>query len=159
MSKSISAGLLMYRLREGTLEVFLAHPGGPFFAAKDEGAWGIPKGLIDGGEELLAAARREFEEETGIAPSEPYRALGSIRQPSGKVVHAWAFRHDADPPPAIRSNTFELEWPPRSGKRQVFPEIDRAAFFPVEEARLKINQHQRAFIERLEEELAKQSEK
>src|SRR5262252_3749819 len=124
----LSAGLLMYRRREGGLEVFLVHPGGPFWAKKDLGAWSIPKGEYDEGEEPLAAARREFEEETGIQPEGHFVPLKTIKQPGGKTVLAWAFEGDADVA-AIKSNTFSMEWPPHSGKQQDFPEVDRAGWF------------------------------
>jgi predicted NUDIX family NTP pyrophosphohydrolase len=145
----ISAGLLMYRLRAGHLEVLLAHPGGPFFANKDLGAWTIPKGLVDEDEDQLAAARREFEEETGAKPEGDFVPLGEVRQKGGKTVVAWAFEGDLDPA-AITSNTFKKEWPPRSGRWQTFPEIDRAAFFSLDEARTKINPAQAEFLSRLE---------
>ena len=129
-SRKESAGLLMYRAAGGALEVFLAHPGGPLFRNKDDGAWTIPKGEIDGDDEPLATAQREFEEETGITPRGEYRSLGSVRQKGGKLVRAWAFAcpdgYDDSKP--IRSNTFTMEWPPRSGKQQEFPEVDAARF-------------------------------
>jgi predicted NUDIX family NTP pyrophosphohydrolase len=144
-----SAGLLMCRARGGPLEVLLVHPGGPFFAKKDEGAWTIPKGLVDPGEEPLAAALREFREETALSVSpERIHPLGTIRQRGGKLVHAWAFVGDCDPD-AIRSNTFELEWPPRSGRVRAFPEIDRAAFFDLEHARRKIMPAQCPLLDRV----------
>src|SRR5215472_2928859 len=130
----ISAGLLLYRVRHGALEVFLVHPGGPFWVKKDAGAWSIPKGEAAAGEALLTAAQREFREETGLAVAGDFRALAPVRQPSGKVVHAWAIEADCDAG-AIRSNTFEMEWPPRSGRRQVFPEVDRAAWLDLATAR------------------------
>ena len=133
----ISAGLLMYRIREGVLQVLLAHPGGPLFRHKDEGAWSIPKGEIGLGEDLLDTAQREFQEETGIRPCGPFVALTPIQQKGGKMVHAWAFEGDCDPA-HIKSNTFTMEWPPRSGQRREFPEIDRAEFFDLEMARWKI---------------------
>src|SRR5205814_3451337 len=123
-----SAGLLLFRRPGGRLEVFLAHPGGPFWAARDDGAWTIPKGLVEPGEDPLAAARREFEEETGIRPAGPYLPLGSVRQKAGKVVHAWAWEGDADPE-KVMSNTMSVEWPPGSGRRVAFPEVDRCAWF------------------------------
>ena len=144
-----SAGLLLVRVRESRLEVLLAHPGGPFFAKKDEGAWTIPKGELEPGEDELAAARREFAEETGVRPEGPFAKLETIRQKGGKVVHAWACLGDCDPQ-AIRSNTFVLEWPPRSGKQREFPEIDRAEFFPLEEARRKLNAAQRPWLDEVE---------
>jgi predicted NUDIX family NTP pyrophosphohydrolase len=136
----ISAGLLMYRGRNehrGSPEVLLAHPGGPFWKNKDDGAWMIPKGEVEEGEELLAAAIREFTEETGLTAVEPFLALGQVKHKSGKTVHAWAFQGDCDPT-EIRSNTFELEWPPKSGRKQEFPEIDRAEFFDLSTARRKM---------------------
>jgi predicted NUDIX family NTP pyrophosphohydrolase len=145
----LSAGLLMYRFRAGQLEVLLGHPGGPFFTNKDLGAWTIPKGLVDEAEDQLAAARREFEEETGTRPEGRFVPLGEVLQKGGKTVVAWAFEGDLDPA-AIRSNTFQREWPPRSGRWQTFPEIDRAAFFSIEEARGKINPAQAEFLSRLE---------
>lgn len=139
----------MYRVRNGRLEIFLAHPGGPFFKNKDRGYWSIPKGEIDSKEDALAAAIREFIEETGIIPAGDFIPLGSVIQKSGKIVHAWAFAGDRDECTSIVSNTFEMEWPPHSGKMQQFPEIDRAGFFPVAEAMDKINEAQREFIRRL----------
>lgn len=136
-TNKISAGLLMYRVRNGALEIFLAHPGGPFFKKKDEGVWTVPKGEIEPDEEPLAAAIREFREETGIIARGPYTELTPIKQKSGKRVCAWAFEGDTDPE-AIVSNTFTMEWPPRSGRQQEFPEVDRADFFRVEEAKRKI---------------------
>ncbi len=147
---TISAGLLMYRVRNGLLEVFLAHPGGPFFKNKDKGYWSIPKGEIGPEESALDAAIREFKEETGIMPEGDFIPLGTVMQKSGKTVHAWAIAGDWDERKPIVSNTFEIEWPPRSGKKQQFPEIDRAEFFSVTEALDKINEAQREFIRRLE---------
>lgn len=150
MSKS--AGLLLYRrARGGELELLLVHPGGPFFARKDAGAWTIPKGLVDAGESELDAARRELAEETSLVLDENAELLdlGEVRQRGSKVVHAWAVEADCDPRD-VRSNTFELEWPPRSGRRLRFPEIDRAAWFGVEEARHRVDTAQVAFVERLE---------
>lgn len=144
-----SAGLLMYRTRNGDLEVLLAHPGGPFWRNKDAGAWSIPKGEIDPGEDPLLAAQREFTEETGLAASGPFTPLGGIKQKSGKIVQAWAFASDCDPA-SIKSNTFKLEWPPKSGKFQDVPEIDQAAFWPIPQARLKINPAQAPFLDALE---------
>lgn len=148
MSK-ISAGLLVCRVCDGVAQVLLVHPGGPFFAKKDDGAWSIPKGLAEPGEDLLGAARRETTEETGIAidAGATFVPLGTVRQKGGKVVHAWAFAGDCDPA-AIVSNTFEMEWPPRSGRRASFPEVDRAAFFDRETALRKILEAQRPFVER-----------
>ena len=143
-----SAGLLLYRRRAGAFEVFLVHPGGPFWARRDDGAWSIPKGEHDAGEDPLAAARREFAEETGIAPAGNAVALAPIRQKGGKVVRAFALEGDCDPS-AIRSNTFTVEWPPRSGRQKAFPEIDRAAWFSLDEARRKLNPAQSALIDEL----------
>ena len=144
-----SAGLLMYRRRALSFEVLLVHPGGPFFARKDDGSWSVPKGLVDEGEDELAAARREFDEETGFAiASTQFTALGDVRLKSGKRVVAWAFEGDADPA-ALDSNEFELEWPPRSGRRRSFPEVDRAGWFEPEAASIKINVRQVPFLERL----------
>ena len=138
----------MYRIREGRPEVFLVHPGGPFWARKDQGAWSIPKGEFAPGEDALAVARREFEEETGILPQGEFIALRPCRQSGGKVVHAWAFEGDCDPT-VIVSNTFVMEWPPGSGRRQAFPEVDRAAWFPLEEASQKILKGQAGLLAEL----------
>lgn len=152
MSKKISAGLLMYRKKNEPLEVFLVHPGGPYFQNKDEGAWTIPKGEVDEEEDVLGTAVREFWEETGIRPSGSFVSLGAVKQKGGKVVHAWAFEGDWDErSQPIQSNDFEIEWPPRSGRKQRFPEIDQAQFFPIEIARRKINPAQVDFLERLVE--------
>ncbi len=140
---------MMYRFSDSVLEVFLVHPGGPFWAAKDEGAWSIPKGLIEPGEDSFAAAKREFEEETSIPSSEPYFDLGEIRQKSGKRILAWAFERRGEVPP-VKSNLFSMEWPPRSGLKKEFPEIDKGEFFSLPEARRKINQSQVDFLDRLE---------
>jgi predicted NUDIX family NTP pyrophosphohydrolase len=145
----------MYRRSGPGLELFLVHPGGPFFRKKDDGAWSVPKGLIEGSEDPLNAARREFTEETGLpTPEAGYLALGEVQQKSGKLVRAWAFEGDCDPD-AIVSNTFDLEWPPRSGKMQTFPEIDRAGFLSAAVARKKLNPAQVVFLDRLEEQLGK----
>lgn len=146
----VSAGLLMYRIQEGQLQVLLAHPGGPFFRNKDDGAWSIPKGEIEPGEDLLEAAKREFEEETGVTPSGPFTALTPVKQKGGKIVHAWAFEGDCDPG-AVVSNCFTMEWPPRSGRRIEFPEVDRADFFDPSAAKRKIKAGQEALLEELEE--------
>jgi predicted NUDIX family NTP pyrophosphohydrolase len=152
MSKDgkVSAGLLMYRLREARLEVFLAHPGGPFFKNKDDGHWTIPKGETEPGEELVAAALREFKEETGIEPRGGLIELGSVKQKGGKVVHAWAFEGDRDETHPLESSTFEIEWPPRSGRKQHFPEIDCVSFFSIPEARRKLKETQHPFLQRLQ---------
>lgn len=148
----LSAGLLMFRRRQG-LELLLVHPGGPFFRNKDEGAWSIPKGEVEEGAEPYAAALREFSEETGAAaPRGELVPLGEIRQKGGKRVVAWAVEGDLDPS-SVKSNTFEMEWPPRSGRKQRFPEIDRAEFFPLELARRKVNPAQAELVERLEQKL------
>lgn len=149
-----SAGLLLFRRSAGEVEVLLVHPGGPFFAKKDLGAWSIPKGELDAGEEPLAAARRELTEETGLAVDGPFLPLGAVRQSSAKTVHAWAVEADCDPA-TIKANTFELEWPPRSGRRQQFPEVDRAAWFSLPAAREKLHPGQIPFLDHLVTALAK----
>ena len=151
---SVSAGLLLYRRTRGALEIFLAHPGGPFWANRDAGAWTIPKGAVNEGEDLIDAACREFREETGIAAQPPFLALGSIRQKAGKVVHAWAWEGDADPD-RIESNLTRSEWPRGSGRWLTYPEIDRCAWYDAAAARGKINPAQAAFIDRLEAELGR----
>jgi predicted NUDIX family NTP pyrophosphohydrolase len=148
LSAQTSAGLLIYQLRAGTPEVLLVHPGGPFWAGKDEHAWSIPKGLFDPGEDPLAAAVREFQEETGLSIGGTFVALTPRKQPSGKVVHAFALEHDLDPS-AIRSNTFSMEWPRRSGRLQSFPEVDRAGWFSLEIARVKLHRGQVGFVDEL----------
>lgn len=142
----LSAGLLMYRFRGDALEVLLVHLGGPFWARKDQ--WFIPKGALEEGEEELEAAIREFTEETGLTSKPPFLALGSVQHKSGKRVIAWAFAGDADPT-AVRSNMFRMEWPPRSGKFQEFPEIDRADFFTEEAAKVKMHPAEFEFFPRL----------
>jgi predicted NUDIX family NTP pyrophosphohydrolase len=139
----------MYRAGSNGLEVLLVHPGGPFFVRKDEGAWTIPKGEAAADEDLLTRARIEFAEELGFEPKGELLSLGAIRQKGGKTVHAWAFPGDLPNEFVIRSNTFQLEWPPHSGKRQNFAEIDRAAFFSLEVAQRKINPAQVSLLERL----------
>jgi len=143
-----SAGLLMYRRRGGAPEVLLVHPGGPFWARKDQGAWSIPKGEYEPGEDPLVAARREFAEETGIVPEGEFVALTPLRQRAGKIVRAFAFEGDLDPE-RIKSNTFVMEWPPRSGRQQEFPEVDRAGWFPLEVAKQKLLAAQVALVEEL----------
>lgn len=143
-----SAGLLLFRLVPAGLELFLAHPGGPFWHNRDAGAWTIPKGVAEEGEDILAAACREFEEETGVHPEGPFLPLGSIRQKAGKVVHAWAWEGDADPA-RISSNTMRTEWPRASGRFITFPEVDRCGWFDAEAARDKINPAQAELIDRL----------
>jgi predicted NUDIX family NTP pyrophosphohydrolase len=151
MAAKISAGLLMFRKTTAGLEVLLAHPGGPFFKNKDDGVWTIPKGVAEPGEDLLERARIEFEEELGIKPSGEPVFLGTVRQKGGKTVHAWAIEGDLPANFEARSNTFQLEWPPRSGKFQSFPEVDRAQFFCREEAGRKINPAQKEFLDRVQE--------
>lgn len=142
----------MYRRSGPTTEVFLVHPGGPFWTKKDAGAWTIPKGLADAGEDLLAAAQREFHEETGFTAGGEFRPLGAFKQPGGKLVHAWAVEGDCDPTQLV-SNLFEMEWPPRSGKRAPFPEIDRGDWFGVSEALEKILRGQQPILLKLFSEL------
>jgi predicted NUDIX family NTP pyrophosphohydrolase len=149
----VSAGLLMYRIKEGDVEFFLVHPGGPLWARKDEGVWSIPKGLVEEGEDILEAAKREFEEETGIKVNAgQFIPLSPVRLKSGKKVYAWAFEGDCNPSD-IESNTFQMQWPPGSGQMREFPEIDRAGWFGPEEAKQKLNPAQVPFIEELIEKL------
>ena len=148
-ARNVSAGLLLFRRGPGGLEVFLAHPGGPFWADKDAGAWTVPKGLVEPGEDPLAAACREFEEETGVRPRGPYLPLGSVRQKAGKVIHAWAWEGDADPA-GVTSNPTRVEWPRGSGRWLTFPEVDRCGWFAPPAAREKLNPAQAEFIDRLE---------
>jgi len=147
--KRTSAGLLLFRETSGELEVLLVHPGGPFFVKKDQGHWSIPKGEIDGDEDLLAAAWRELEEETGFAARQGSEIpLGQVTQKGGKIVHAWAVRGDADVT-QLRSNEFELEWPPKSGRLRSFPEVDRAEWFAIDEARRRIKEAQEPLLDTL----------
>jgi len=149
-----SAGLLMFRKNNELLEFLLVHPGGPFFRNKDNGAWTIPKGEAAEGEDLLVRAQLEFREELGVNPSaSDWIELGTVKQKGGKTVHAWAFEGELPPDFVVASNTFTMEWPPRSGRTQEFPEIDRAEFFPIELAKEKINQAQVEFLDRLLEHL------
>jgi predicted NUDIX family NTP pyrophosphohydrolase len=146
-----SAGILLYRKRpagDGAVEVFLVHPGGPYFAKKDLGAWTIPKGLCEPGEDELACAQRELTEETGVIARGSFASLGEATQKSGKIVVAWAVEQDSDPA-ALRSNFFSMEWPPRSGQKAQFPEVDRGAWFGLAEARDKILAAQAVFLDRL----------
>ena len=152
MRSRISAGLVLYRLRSG-LEIFIAHPGGPLFTNKDDGHWTIPKGEVEPGEDLIATAVREFEEEVGFAvdPSCKFIPLGTIQQKGGKMVYAWAVEGDIDAAHLLRSNTFRMEWPPASGTMRDFPEVDRAQFFPIAEAKTKLKPAQVPLLERLEQ--------
>ncbi|MFN3148538.1 NUDIX domain-containing protein [Bremerella sp.] len=152
-NSKLSAGLLMFRRCEAEVQVLLAHPGGPYFRKKDAGAWSIPKGEVEDGEEYLATAQREFHEETGFTATGPFIELTPIKQKGGKTVHAWGFEGDCDPA-AIISNTFPMEWPPKSGRQVEFPEIDRAEFFDLTTARQKINAAQAALLDELAEKLA-----
>jgi predicted NUDIX family NTP pyrophosphohydrolase len=151
-TSNISAGLLAFR-RKDRLEVLLAHPGGPFWAKKDDGVWTIPKGLAEPGADLLATARREFTEETNLSAAGVFIALAPVKQKSGKVVHAWAFEADFDLA-SFASNTFDIEWPPKSGRRQRFPEIDRIAYFELPAAAIKILAYQLPFLRELEQRVA-----
>ena len=143
-----SAGILLYRIQQNNIEIFLVHPGGPFWSKKDDGAWSIPKGEFNENEEPLAAAKREFEEETGIKISGDFMQLSPVKQKGGKMVYAWAVEGDIDPE-KIKSNSFELEWPPRSGKMKSFPEIDKAGWFHLSDAQKKILEAQSALIREL----------
>lgn len=147
-----SAGILVYRLRSKAIEVFLVHPGGPFWKNKDDGAWSIPKGEYTEDEDPLEAAKREFEEETGIPCDGDFIKLEPVKQKSGKLVLAWALEKDIDPD-KIKSNLFSMEWPPKSGKMQEFPEIDKGKWYDLNEAKQKINSSQAAFIDQLVEKL------
>jgi predicted NUDIX family NTP pyrophosphohydrolase len=149
-SRGLSAGILLYRRRSGTLEVFLVHPGGPYWARRDDGAWQIPKGLVQAGEDPLQAARREFAEEVGSAVEREAAPLGRIRQAGGKWVEAFAIAGDVNPD-LVTSNRVELEWPPHSGVRQTFPEIDRAGWFALTDARRKMLSSQVQLLDRLEQ--------
>lgn len=146
--RQISAGILVFR-RRGDFEILLAHPGGPFWAKKDAGVWTIPKGLVESGDDIVAAARREFSEETNLVAKGDLIELAPVRQKSGKLLHAFALEEDFDLDP-FTSNTFELEWPPRSGRRQSFPEIDRIAYFDLPTAKLKIIPYQLLLLSELE---------
>lgn len=147
-----SAGILLFRYEHRRLEVLLGHPGGPFWADRDAGAWSIPKGLIEDAEDPLAAAKREFQEETGFAVAGDFIELGTLRQPSRKTIYVWALEKDIDETGVV-SNTFALEWPKRSGKIQHYPEIDRADWFGLDEARVRIASGQAGFLDRLVEKL------
>jgi len=147
-----SAGIFMYRFREMKLQVFLVHPGGPFWARKDKAAWSIPKGEFDDLEAPLEAAKREFQEETGISVTGDFIDLGEVKQPGRKIIYVWAVEGDCDPA-AIKSNTFEMQWPPKSGKYKSFPEVDRAGWFSLGAAREKLHKGQVVLIDRLAEKL------
>jgi predicted NUDIX family NTP pyrophosphohydrolase len=147
-----SAGILLYRFQKDGVEVFLVHPGGPFWANKDKGSWSVPKGEYNDDEDALKAAQREFQEETGLSIQGNFIELGEVRQPSGKRVRVWALENDQEVE-NIRSNTFQLEWPPKSGKIQEFPEVDRGGWFSIPEARQKILKGQFPFLDKLEEKI------
>ena len=148
MAGKQSAGLLLYRRHQGAWQVFLVHPGGPFWKAKDLGAWSIPKGEFEAGEDPLEAAKREFREETGLVIEGDALALTPIKQTGGKLIHAWTLEGDCDPG-AIRSNTFSIEWPPRSGKVRQFPEVDRGEWFRLDDAQERLTKGQRGFVDQL----------
>lgn len=150
---NVSAGLLLFRRGGDAIEVFLAHPGGPFWRDRDAGAWTIPKGVVEEGEDLLDAARREFEEETSVQPLGPFLSLGSVRQKAGKLIHAWAWEGDADPA-TIVSNTMRTEWPRGSGRWIEFPEVDRCAWFDPATAKQRMNPAQAELVDRLQAALA-----
>lgn len=150
MGYKLSAGVLLYRLRSGEPQVFLVHPGGPFWEKKDEGVWSIPKGVYEEGDDPLTTAKREFQEETGSEVSGEFRALTPLTQPSGKVVSAWAMEGDLDAT-TVKSNTFSLEWPPHSGTMQEFPEVDRGGWFDLPTARMKLQSGQRGFLDQLQQ--------
>ena len=149
MARKESAGIMLYRYSDSKLEIFLVHPGGPFWKNKDAGAWSIPKGEFEPGEDQLEAARREFHEETGCSVDGSFIALPPVRQPGGKVVHAWAVEGDCEAE-SIKSNSFTMEWPPRSGQRKEFPEVDRAGWFSLEPARKKILKGQLMLLDELQ---------
>lgn len=149
-AKKLSAGILVYRRLGGEMEVFLVHPGGPFWAKKDEGAWSIPKGEYEAGDDPFTAAKREFREETGIEIDGAFHPLSALKQPSGKVISAWAVEGDVDVT-TVTSNTFALEWPPKSGKTREFPEVDRGAWFDLPTARVKLLVGQRGLLDQLEQ--------
>lgn len=153
MAHKKAAGILLYRIRGGELEVFLVHPGGPFWAKKDDGAWSIPKGEFSEDEEPLRAAKREFQEETGFSIEGNFLALAPLKQRGGKLVYAWALEGDCAAG-AIKSNTFSMEWPPRSGNRKEYPEVDRAGWFTTESAKRKIVSAQVGFLDELQQILA-----
>jgi predicted NUDIX family NTP pyrophosphohydrolase len=152
MPRKQSAGLLLFRRRGSSLEVLLVHPGGPLWARKDDGAWSIPKGEVEENEDILAAARREVDEETGARPSGTFISLSPVRQTGGKIVHVWAVESDFDPA-SLKSNVFEMEWPPKSGSRRSFPEVDRAGWFDLETAGRKILASQAIVLKHLKDRL------
>jgi predicted NUDIX family NTP pyrophosphohydrolase len=152
MTKKMSAGVLLYRTRDRRIEVFLVHPGGPYWKNKDAGSWTIPKGEIEEGDDPLATARREFHEETGSHVTGEFAPLAPLRQTGGKLVHAWAVKGDIDAA-SLTSNKFLMEWPPRSGQQREFPEIDRGEWFPMPMAKEKILPAQQGFLEQLEQRL------
>lgn len=152
MSPKTSAGILLYRIIEGDLEVFLVHPGGPYWEKKDEGAWSVPKGEFEEGEDSLEAARREFHEETGSDVKGDFMELKPLKQPSGKIVYVWAVEGNIDAA-SIESNLFTMEWPPNSGKEQEFPEVDRGDWFTIPEAREKLVKGQVGFLDELQKKL------
>lgn len=154
--KNVSAGLLLFRRSGKGLGVFLAHPGGPFWSGRDLGAWTVPKGLVEDGEDSLTTAVREFEEETGIHPEAPFLSLGSVRQKAGKLVHAWAWEGGADPR-RVKGNSMRAEWPRGSGRWLTFPEVDRCEWFDACSARHKINPAQAELIDRLEAAISDQA--
>jgi predicted NUDIX family NTP pyrophosphohydrolase len=158
MAKKNSFGILMYRRRNSSFEVLLVHPGGPFWAKKDAGAWSIPKGELAEREDPLDAAKREFQEETGCSVNGDFIALTPVKQPGGKIVCAWAVEGDCDAE-SIKSNTFLIEWPPRSGKSREFPEVDRAAWFSLEVAKEKISKGQIGLLEQLEQLLSRERDR
>ena len=143
-----AAGILLYRKSRTGIEVLLAHPGGPLWARKDYGVWTLPKGQFTDGELPLDAAKREFEEEMGTAPTGEFQTLGTLKQPSGKVIHVWAAESDFDAA-GVKSNLFSMEWPPKSGRMSEFPEVDRAGWFPIDQARIRILKGQAPFLDRL----------
>jgi len=149
MAAKRSAGILLYRMRAGALEVFLVHPGGPFWAKKDAGAWSIPKGEYEAGDDAFETAKREFLEETGSPVSGEFAPLNPLQQKSGKLVHAWAVEGDIDASTLV-SNTFSMEWPPKSGKQREFPEVDRGEWFDMTTARIKLQEGQLGFLDELE---------
>jgi predicted NUDIX family NTP pyrophosphohydrolase len=149
MAAKLSAGILLYRMHAGGLQVFLVHPGGPIWAKKDGGAWSIPKGEFESGEDPLEHAKREFHEETGSPVDGKFVALSPLRQKSGKVIHAWAVEGDIDAA-TLKSNTFSMEWPPRSGRQQEFPEVDRGEWFSMTVARTKLQEGQLGFLDELQ---------